>query len=168
MPYDSTCDTNMHIAHVQQLLHDVIDRLFHRANEHDASKLSEHEKPYFDAIGPEAHDVIYGSPDYVERLEQLRPALGHHYAINSHHPEHYARGVLGMSLLDMVEMLADWKATCERSWEGDLIKSLDATQRRFGYSNEFKTLFLNTAHELGWLTADELVSEQLPREILAE
>lgn len=37
-------------------------------------------------------------------------ALLHHHCHNSHHPEHYANGIYGMSDLDLAEMVADCTA----------------------------------------------------------
>jgi hypothetical protein len=51
--------------------------------------------------------------------------LKHHYAHNRHHPEFFGEdGVDGMSLVDVIEMLADWKAATEHHDDGDLAKSL--------------------------------------------
>jgi Family of unknown function (DUF5662) len=55
----------------------------------------------------------------------MKPALGHHYAANRHYLEHFANGVNDVTLVDLVEMLADWKAATERSDTGDLRKSLE-------------------------------------------
>jgi hypothetical protein len=52
--------------------------------------------------------------------------LKHHYSHNRHHPEFFGEdGVDGMTLVDLIEMLADWKAATERHDDGDLAKSLE-------------------------------------------
>jgi hypothetical protein len=52
--------------------------------------------------------------------------LMHHDAHNRHHPEFFGEdGVDGMTLVDVIEMLADWKAASERHDDGDLAKSLE-------------------------------------------
>lgn len=58
------------------------------------------------------------------------------------------RGILGMSLLDVLEMLIDWKAATLRHADGDIIKSIELNQRRFGYSDDLKSILLNTIKEL--------------------
>jgi uncharacterized protein DUF5662 len=46
---------------------------------------------------------VFGSEDYRVAVRELGLAVEHHYAVNSHHPEHFgAAGVAGMSLLDLV------------------------------------------------------------------
>jgi hypothetical protein len=74
----------------------------------------------------------------------MKPALDHHYAMNSHHPEHFATGIQGMSLLDVLEMLCDWKAATLRHNDGDIRRSIELNQKRFGYSDELKAILLNT------------------------
>ena len=44
-------------------------------------------------------------------------------------------GVNDMTLVDLVEMLADWKAATERHDDGDLAKSLEIQRERFGLSD---------------------------------
>jgi hypothetical protein len=52
--------------------------------------------------------------------------LKHHYAYNRHHQEFFGEdGVDGMTLVDLIEMLPDWKAATERHDDGDLAKSLE-------------------------------------------
>lgn len=59
------------------------------------------------------------------------------------------RGIQGMSLLDLVEMVCDWKAATLRHADGDIRRSLDVCQKRFGYSNEMRQILANTIEELG-------------------
>jgi hypothetical protein len=42
-------------------------------------------------------------------------------------------------------MFCDWKAATLRHKDGDIIKSIEQNQKRFGYSDELKAIFLNTA-----------------------
>jgi len=77
--------------------------------------------------------------------------LAHHYENNRHHPEHFADGVAGMTLVDVAEMLADWKAATERVKDGDLTRSLKIQQERFGLSDDLVSILRNTAEHFGWL-----------------
>lgn len=43
-----------------------------------------------------------GCDEYRACLREMKPALEHHYASNSHHPEHYSNGIQGMSLFDLL------------------------------------------------------------------
>lgn len=87
--YDSKWDTKKHIYRVQELIKIVLDILQKKADDHDWSKLSETEKPYFDEYTPKLKGCIYGSEEYKQYLKELKPALDHHYENNAHHPEHY-------------------------------------------------------------------------------
>ena len=53
-----------------------------------------------------------------------------------------------MNLLDIVEMLCDWKAATMRHNDGNLSKSIEINQERYGYSDELKSIFIKTAREL--------------------
>jgi hypothetical protein len=149
--YDSRDDTEQHIARVQALLDQFTRSLLARGDIHDRSKLEEPEKAAFDRLTPRLKDLTYGSPAYMASLTELGDALTHHYDQNAHHPEHFADGIRGMSLIDIVEMLVDWKAASERHVDGDIVASIETSQQRFGFSDELKAIFLNTARDLGWI-----------------
>jgi hypothetical protein len=109
-PYDSTEDTMTHRMRVMGLLDEVTKVLANRGREHDESKLHSPEKEVFDEFTPKLKDSTYGSDEYAGFLVGMKPGLDLHYAENRHHPEHCKDGVKGMSLLDLIEMLAYWKA----------------------------------------------------------
>jgi hypothetical protein len=129
----------------------VKDNLRLRAFRHDDSKLKSPEKECFDEVTGALKALTYGSLEYKEQLAKLKPALDHHYANNSHHPEHYDNGIDGMSLLDLIEMLCDWKAAGERHADGSMQRSLTVNQSRFKISEQLQSILWNTAQELGWL-----------------
>lgn len=141
---DSRIATYEHIQTVQGILDRVIEHLQKRRAVHDQSKLADPEKSVFDEFTPKLAGLTYGSEEYKSFLAAMKPALDHHYAANSHHPEHFEAGIRGMSLLDLVEMLCDWKAATMRHNDGDIRKSIEINQKRFGYSDELKKIFLNT------------------------
>jgi hypothetical protein len=149
-PYDSAADTLRHIRRVNALLLDLATKLLERAAAHDESKLEAPEKAMFDEFTPLLRTLTYGSPEYDAARAAMGEALRHHYAHNSHHPEHYAAGINGMSLLDLVEMLVDWKAAGERHADGDMAKSLEINRSRFGEADLWLIL-QNTAREMGWI-----------------
>lgn len=165
-PYDSTHDTLTHIRRVQSLLVLACTNLQHRALVHDMSKLSEPEKSCFDACAVKLKTIAYNSPEYHEALKELKPGLDHHYAANSHHPEHYPNRLDGMSLLDLVEMLVDWKAATERMKDGgDIYRSIESNQKRFGYSDGMRDILVKTADELGWTSPSRPITlRQAPSE----
>ena len=141
---DSRPGTEAHIAEVRRLLGKVLSGLTRRAMLHDQSKLESPEVEHFDRAAFRLAGCAYGSAEYKKSLADLKPALDHHYAVNSHHPEHYPDGICGMNLLDLAEMIADWKAASLRHADGDVRVSIEINQKRFGYSDELKGILLNT------------------------
>ncbi len=148
--YDSRRDTLDHIENVRGKLAKAIDCLAARSLVHDQSKLVEPEKSVFDRVTPRLRGLTYGSPEYHEQLGELKVALDHHYASNSHHPEHFENGVNGMTLLDLIEMFCDWKAATERHADGSLEKSIQINRKRFAMSDQLAEIFENTRRELEW------------------
>ena len=63
---------------------------------------------------------------------------------NTTNPEVKERYTLrGMNLIDLVEMICDWKAATMRHSDGDIYKSLDDNKKRFGISDELYQILLN-------------------------
>lgn len=148
--YDSTAPTLQHIKRVNQLLIDFSIELLRRACCHDNSKLENPEKYFWDLLTPKLNEAEYGSDEYKEILRQLGPAIEHHYKSNSHHPEYYENGVDGMDLHDLVEMFLDWKAASERREGSKFADSLSYSFDRFGFSEQLRNVYKNTAARLGW------------------
>ena len=149
MSFDSRVETYKHIQQVQEFMRRVIERLLRRSHVHDQSKLSPPEVEYFDKYTPQLSGTTYGSEEYRKTLAEMRPAIDHHQSHNSHHPEFYGeQGIRGMTLLDLTEMLCDWKAATMRHTDGDILRSIELNQKRFGYSDELKQILLNTLMEL--------------------
>jgi hypothetical protein len=117
---------------------------------HDRSKLQEPEKSGYDMLTIKLKDCAYGSDEYRAALAEAKSVINHHYAANSHHPEHYPNGVAGMSLLDIIEMLCDWKAASERTKQGSIAQSLAHNKVRFDLSDQLAAILENTVRELGW------------------
>jgi hypothetical protein len=149
MSFDSTDETREHIRQVAERLRAVCRELEMRGERHDASKLGEAEKPFFDAVGSNLKGLVYGTDAYREAIEKLRPALVHHYACNSHHPEHYPDGVAGMDLLDLIEMYCDWAAATLRTKNGDMPRSIELNAERFGIGAPLRQILENTWKRYG-------------------
>jgi hypothetical protein len=147
---NSKIETTKHIIRVKDLLMEFREKLQQRGIDHDESKLQEPEKTDFDEMTEKLHGVSYGSPEYKQMLADLKPTLDHHYANNSHHPEHYPNGINDMDLLDVVEMLMDWKASTERHDDGDIHKSIEINKVRFNMSDQLYNILKNTINNLNW------------------
>jgi hypothetical protein len=144
-------ETWKHINQVQWFLGAFAHHLQMRGIVHDQSKLVPPEVSIFTEYTPKLKHSTYGSDEYKGFLAEMKPALDHHYAHNSHHPEHFDNGINGMTLLDLIEMLADWKAATMRHADGDIGKSLAINRGRFGISDQLAQVLENTAKEMGWL-----------------
>lgn len=132
---------------------EVRGEVLSRAINHDASKLVDPELATFNEYTPKLKESTYGSDEYKGFLEGMGSALQHHYQENRHHPEHFEDGVRGMTLIDLIEMLADWKAATERHEDGDLGRSLKIQKDRFDISDQLHQILYNTAEAMGWLDA---------------
>jgi len=148
MSYDSKDATVLHQHRVGHLLCDAADELIKRSEIHDASKLESPEKELFDEFTPKLAGCTYGSDEYKEFLKGLKVALDHHYANNSHHPEHYENGINGFDLFDLIEMFFDWKAASERHNDGNILKSIEINTERFNLSEQIVSILKNTAERM--------------------
>jgi Family of unknown function (DUF5662) len=149
-PYDSMLDTLKHSRRVDELLMELVVEIQKRMTVHDQSKMEPPEKAMFDEFSSKLKNSTYNSEEYKQFLRDM-PALKHHYENNRHHPEHFEDGINGMNLIDILEMLADWKAAGERHADGDMAESLVQQRTRFGISEQLLRIFENTVSEMGWL-----------------
>jgi len=143
--------TKEHIGHVQDFLDKFKDELTERGLKHDGTKLEDPELPLFTEMTPKLSASTYNGEEYNNFLEKLKPALDHHYAKNSHHPEHYPNGINDMTLIDLVEMIADWKAATMRHDNGNLLKSIEDNTKRFKIDPQLAQILINTAKLLEWI-----------------
>lgn len=149
--YDSADETKQHITTVGKYTDQVRFNLKLRGETHDNSKLHHPEKTGFDEYTPKLKHCTYGSDEYKQFLKELTVVLSHHYENNSHHPEHYEDGIRDMSLMDLIEMLCDWKAAGERHQNSTIRRSLDINKERFNIPDTIQRILENTARELGWI-----------------
>ena len=147
--HDSTKDTINHIAKVEGYLSLCADLLRIRATHHDASKLEEPELSGYAGLSDALKGLTYGTPEYRAAFAPFKEIIKHHYQYNSHHPEHWPDGVACMSLLDVVEMICDWKAANERG-NNSFSESITISVQRFGVNEQLASILKNTARELGW------------------
>lgn len=138
-------ETQKHIESVRKYLRFFTDKLTTRGVEHDRLKLKSPEVEVFAEYTPKLANATYGSDEYNDFLKEMDVALQHHYANYRHHPEHFTKGINDMNLIDIVEMLCDWKASSMRQHDGNLLKSIETNAQRFGVSGQLKQIFINTA-----------------------
>jgi len=177
--YDSEPDTLRHIDKVRELMDTIGLELYRRVAKHDASKLRSPEKAIFDEWTPKLSGVTYGSDEYRDMLKQMKPAIDHRQSYNTHHPEFFTKHVCNgcfkefrevpfscdvcgysqfteeaditqMNLIDILEMVVDWKAATMRHDDGDIRKSLDINEKRFKIPKALATVLRNTVEYMGW------------------
>ena len=139
--YDCTNDVKQHIRFVKRYIDKIALKLVYRSVEHDASKLQEPEKSMFDKWRPVLDTVEFGGEEYKAALAGMGEGLKHHYESNRHHPEHFENGVAGMTLIDVVEMVSDWKAAA--FMKGEEV-NMDYLIKRFGLSEQLVDIIENT------------------------
>jgi hypothetical protein len=146
---DQRFKTLRHIEAVRNHLGACIVELLKRAEQHDQSKLQSPEREAFDEFTSKLRGITYGSPEYKAMVSTvdgpMKKALQHHYGHNRHHPEHHKNGIKDMNLLDLLEMLCDWKSSSMRHNDGNILKSIEINQARFGFSEDLRIILENTA-----------------------
>ena len=130
---------------VRNYINVFIHELLRRQERHDQSKLETPEVEIFEKYTPKLRSTTYGSDEYKKTMEEMKVAIDHHNFHNRHHPEYHSDGIKGMNLVDLMELLADWKSATLRHSDGDIRQSIELNQKRFGYSDELKQILLNTA-----------------------
>jgi hypothetical protein len=141
-------ETQKHIEAVRKYIRFMIDKIDMRGVKHDASKLESPEVEVFAEYTPKLNSTTFGSEDYYANLESMKSALDHHYASNRHHPEHFVNGINDMTLVDILEMFCDWKASTLRHNDGNLLKSIETNAERFHMDGQLKQILINTARML--------------------
>lgn len=136
--------TREHISLVARFLMQIANQLLERAQCHDNSKLQPPEVEVFAKYTAKLKDCTYNSDEYKQFLKEMKPALDHHYAHNSHHPEYYENGINGMNILDLVEMFCDWQAAGMRHADGNLKASIEKNTERFNLSPQIVDILNNS------------------------
>lgn len=142
---DSAPATLEHIEGVNRWITKFALSLAARGIVHDQSKLRSPEKEGFDRAASKPRPT-YPSAEYNQSLRDMQPTLDHHYAANSHHPEHWAEGVAGMDLLDLVEMFCDWQARQDVNapMAEAQLRVLEHNIGRFGIDPQLAAILRNT------------------------
>lgn len=145
-------ETLKHKNRVGDLLLQAVSDLQSRALHHDDSKFSLDEFTGFAAITKDMAGNPYGSEKYKQKLNEARPTIELHQKRNRHHPEYFRDGIKDMTLIDLIEMLADWKAAGERpGGMNNLRSSIAFGKTRWGFDDQFEQMLINTAQYMGWI-----------------
>lgn len=137
-------DTMRHIEKVRNYLNKMVVEILDRASKHDQTKLEQPEVGVFAEYTAKLASTTYGSQEYDGYKKAMKPALDHHYANNRHHCEFHKNGINDMNLIDIIEMLIDWKASSERHNDGNICKSIEINSNRFEISPQLTKILDNT------------------------
>jgi len=144
-------DIIQHIAEVQENLAQIRFELEKRGYAHDRTKYLEEEFDAFVETRPKFKNADYGSKEYQACVDQIQPAIDHHYKNNRHHPAYHKNGFADMNLIDILEMLADWKAASRRSNNLSFEESLPIAFEKYSIPKNMQQHIINTLKYLGWI-----------------
>lgn len=144
-------DIIKHRAEVQENISMICRRLEARGMAHDLSKFGEIEFDAFLSTRERFKKANYGTPEYDECVKAIQPAIDHHYAYNLHHTKHWPNGINNMSLIDIVEMVADWRAAERRSPDRTLKDTMEDAFKKYKIEGQLKQAIINTMEALRWI-----------------
>lgn len=131
---------------VSKFLTPIIQDLIKRSEDHDNSKFSEEEFLGLVEAMDDIRKYPYGTPEYNEMRQKHSKTYNVHYKKNRHHPEHYINGIEDMDLLDLIEMLVDWKSASMRTENGGTIAgSIKIGTEKYNISPQLVKILENTA-----------------------
>ena len=148
--FEVLTDTLMHISEVAENLAVIRADLERRGISHDRSKLLAAEFDAFVSTRPKFKKVNYGTPEYQECVDAIKSAVDHHHANNRHHTSFHKNGFADMNLLDILEMIADWKAASRRSPDLSFLASLPRAFENYNIPDNMQKHIIATIKYLGW------------------
>lgn len=140
---------------VKDYLSFIVNLLASRALTHDNSKNSNEEYKYFKMANSVNRNQF---KTYEEYLNYIKPTLDkgleHHYNVNRHHPEYFDNGIDDMNLIDILEMIVDWKVSIEQN-DKELYEEIDYNFKKYNVSEQLKKIILNTYKYIDKLMKEE-------------
>lgn len=149
--FEVLTDTISHISEVAENLIRMAEDLKARGVAHDRSKFEAIEFDAFVQTRPKFKVANYGTPEYQECVDIIKPSIDHHYKVNRHHTGFFSDGFQSMNLLDILEMLADWRAASRRSPDLTFKDSLPRAYAKYGIPENMQRHIEETLKFLGWL-----------------
>jgi hypothetical protein len=133
---------------VLQFMNVIIHELIRRAEEHDQSKFGDDEFLGYLAVLDDIRKYPYGTPEHEEMRKKHAKVFETHYVKNRHHPEYHKNGIEDMTLIDLVELLIDWKAASMRQENGgNITNSIEVAKTKYNIHPQLVKILENTAKE---------------------
>lgn len=149
--FDYLCDIILHVSEVSENMETIASELRKRGITHDRTKFQELEFDAFVSTRDKFKKANYGSPEYQECVDQIKPAIDHHHSNNRHHPDFHPAGIKDMTLVDICEMISDWKAASRRSPSRKFEDTLDYNFKKYGIEGQLAKIITNTLTSMGWI-----------------
>ena len=141
----------LHKQSVKVGIQRIIDELADRAEKHDDDKF---ETEVFDSFYNALDKFIntkFGERNWELAMDEIGDSLFKHYSASPHHAQHYENGINGTNLLDLIEMMVDWKSASNSYGDSSFEESLRVQKKRFGIDDQLYGILTNTAIKLGYM-----------------
>lgn len=137
----------IHKEQIAMLLAKFAAELTYRAAIHDNSKFSPDE---FNVHSDNVHHFNkyqFNTKEEQELRHRLSPASISHRKRNRHHPEYFENGIDGMNIIDLLEMICDWKSASTRVPGDSLRKGFPILKEKYNISPQLLKILENTARD---------------------
>lgn len=141
-------DLMTHKSKVSFNINAIMKSLMIAKNNHDSSKFCLEERGPYESVFNTLQNSEYGSNEHKEALDIIKPAIDHHYKENRHHPEHFEDGISGMNLVDICEMISDWKAASDRKGSDVRNFIITVAKKKYNMSDDLTSILLNTVDNM--------------------
>ena len=146
---------NDHIEGVKNYLKVISILLDSRGLMHDSTKKSDEEYNYYKMANSVNRNDFKTYEEYLDYVKPtLNKGLKHHYENNRHHPEYHKNGVDDMNLIDILEMVADWKISIEQNGK-NVEEEIQYNFKKYNISEQLQKIILNTYKYI-----DDLINEE--------
>ena len=149
--FDFICDTILHVSEVAENLEAMASQLRQRGLSHDRTKFQALEFDAFVSTREQFKKANYGTQDYQDCVAAVRPAVDNHHENNRHHTDYHKNGINDMTLIDVMEMLADWKAAARRSPDRKFEDTLEYAKNKYAIDDQLFKIIVNTLKSLAWI-----------------
>jgi hypothetical protein len=150
-------DLAQHKGWVNKYIVKVVHLLRERADGHDDDKYKDPLKRIYSKNFDALCKTTFRSPEYnkIVGSEEFQEAFKIHTKNNRHHPQHFENGVEDMNLIDIIEMLCDWKAASDRTGRKQSVKEgMELNYEKYHIDGIARKWIENTLEDLGWNTKD--------------
>jgi len=144
----------LHRQSVKLGLQRISDILVNRGDLHDIDKFEEAMFEDFYLNIPKFTNVSFGEIEWENAMESIK-TMNNHYAVSPHHIQHYPNGINGVNLIDLLEMIVDWKSANNAYGDVKLSEALIIQKKRFGIDDQLYKIIVNTAKILGYLEEED-------------